>query len=171
MPKQTRCLAALLAAVGLWAALLCPALAGERVEDPAGLFSFVPPEGWTVSMVHSTKESQVRADLAGQHAFLTVAARPIPQGITWESWKEAILQGARQSLDQIKAGPYRLCGAQALALVGRSRESGDETVELVAADLEGVGLVLTMTYPSRLWRSFRPALEQVLLSFSCRQGQ
>ena len=151
--------------------LLCggPALArsGERVHDPAGLFSFIPPQGWTVSMVHSTKESEVRIDLAEQGAYMTIAAREVPGRMSWPQWRQTLLSSMSQALDRIRSGPYELCGREALALVGRPKDSPTDTVELVAAEGKGVGLVLTMTYPSKLWRNFRPTLTKVLESLNC----
>lgn len=144
-----------------------PAQAGERVQDPAGLFSFVPPQGWTVSMVHSTKESEVRMDLVEQGAFMTIAAREVPDGMNWRKWKQVLIESMSQALNKVQSGPYKLCGREAIAMVGQPKDSPGDTVELVAMEGKGIGLVLTMTYPSNLWRNFRPTLTQVLSSLSC----
>ena len=156
-------LSAILGAIILGA----PARAQERVQDPAGLFSFIPPQGWAVSMVHSTKESEVRIDLAEQGAYMTIAAREVPGRMSWEMWKQSLLDSMSQALDEIQSGPYKLCGREAVALVGRPKDSPGDTVELVAMEGKGIGLVLTMTYPSKLWRNFRPTLKKVLSSLSC----
>ncbi len=148
----------------VWSA---PVQAEERVQDPAGLFSFVPPPGWTVSMIHSTRESEVRVDLVEQGAFMTIAAREVPNKMDWPRWKKTLIESMSQALDGLQSGPYKICGQEAVAMVGRPKDSPGDTVELVATEGEGIGLVLTMTYPSRLWRSFRPTLTQVLSSISC----
>ncbi len=142
-------------------------MAEERVRDPAGLFSFVPPQGWTVSMVHSTKESEVRVDLAEQGAYITIAAREVPGRMSWQKWKQSLVESMSQALDGVKTGPYKVCGREAMAMVGSPRDSPGDTVEVVAMEGKGVGLVLTMTYPSKLWRNFRPTLTKVLSSLSC----
>ena len=143
------------------------AWAAERVQDPAGLFSFVPPQGWEVSMVHSTKESEVRVDLAEQGAYMTIAAREVPGRMGWDKWKKTLLDSMSQALEGVQSGPYKLCGREALALVGRPKDSPEDTVEVVAMEGKGIGLVLTMTYPSKLWRNFRPTLKEVLSSLTC----
>ena len=144
-----------------------PVRAEERVQDPAGLFSFVPPPGWTVSMVHSTKESEVRVDLVDQGAFMTIAARQVPNNMAWPQWKKALTDSMSQALDNLQIGPYKVCGHEAVAMVGKPKDSPKDTVELVALEAKGIGLVLTMTYPSKLWRNFRPTLTQVVSSISC----
>lgn len=156
-----------LLALSLWCAWSPGAWAGERVQDPAGLFSFVPPPGWAVSMVHSTKESEVRVDLADQGAFMTIAAREVPGRVSWAKWKKALLDSMSQALSGVQSGPYKLCGREALSLVGNPKDSPGDTVEVVAMEGKGIGLVLTMTYPSKLWRNFRPTLKEVLSSLNC----
>lgn len=142
-------------------------LAAERISDPAGLFSLIPPQGWEVSRVHSAKESQVRADLVKHQAFLVVTVRGVPKGITWDSWSTTLLNGLKQNLNNLKFGPYQLCGAEAVAAVGQAKEKTQATVEVVALRKGKVGIVLTMTYPTAMWRSFRPSLVKVLESFRC----
>jgi len=143
------------------------ARAQDRVKDPAGLFSLVPPQGWAVSLVQTAKESQVRADLASPQAFLTVSARRLPPDMTWPAWRAWIKKTSAQKLSPVEFGPFRLCGGPALAVLGRSLESKENTVEMVALERQGVGFVLTMAYPSQLWKKFRPILEEVLKSFWC----
>lgn len=153
-------------------ALLLPwspgALAGERVYDPAGLFSFVPPPGWTLSTVGTAQESQIRADLAAEGAWLTVSARSLPQGLDWPAWQAKLKESLGQKLNQPGFGQLKLCGRPALSAAGLSRESAQTMVEVVALSRESLGFVLTLAYPAPAWARFRPIFERVLGSFSCQ---
>ena len=159
----------LVSAVFLLACLaLAPAArAQDRVKDPAGLFSLIPPQGWAVSLVQTAKESQLRADLAAPQALLTVSARRLPPEMTWPAWQAWIKKTTAQQLSPVEFGPFQLCGGPALAVLGRSLESKENTVEMVVLERQGIGFVLTMAYPSQLWKKFRPLLEEVLKSFWC----
>jgi len=144
------------------------ALAGERVFDPAGLFSFVPPPGWTLSTVGTAQESQVRADLAVEGAWLTVSARPLPQGLDWPAWQAKLKESLSLKLNQPNFGQLKLCGQEALSAAGLSRENERILLEIVAFKKDGLGFVLALAYPAPAWARFRPIFERVLSSFSCR---
>ena len=150
-------------------ALLGPGsgFAGGRITGPTGLFSFVPPEGWTISMEASSTQSQVRVDRVSDQVFLTVTARPLPKGMTWNTWREMLKESLAKELNQIKFGSLKVCNSSALSAVGASKDKEGGAVEVVAFSRQGIGFVLTMAYPSAGWARFRPVFEDVLTSFVC----
>jgi len=162
-------LALLILALSL--ALGCPALAAERVEDPAGLFSFIPPpesEGWEVNLVRSANKSAVLLDLADRGAHLTVSAGLLPEGTNWPEEEARLKKSLSQKISQPRFGPFKLCDRPALAAIGQSKEDPEKTFEMVATAQSGLGLIVSIVYPSDAWTEFRPIFEKVLSSLSCR---
>ncbi len=154
--------------IWLTLAVALPALASRRLIDPAGLFSFVPPPGWSVSMVHTQRESKIRADLPDKEAYLTVSARRLPPGTRWADWEAKFRENLKKSLKEPKFGPFELCGEKALAVVGAAQVNPRMTVERITVHKKGVVYVMTMVYPAAAWTEFRPILEKTLATFACR---
>lgn len=141
--------------------------AGNRVVDKAGRFSFIAPQGWSISRLGSQSESTIRADQFKPEAHLTVLARPMDAETTWDSWSIRFKQALANIISDAKYGPYSICGKIGLAVVGQSKNNPNITADRVAFHSGGVVYIITLVYPTAHWQRFRKELEGVLSSFRC----
>lgn len=156
--------------LALTATVVC-ATAADQVTDGAGLFSFAPPEGWSVSRLHTSTESTVRADLFKPEAHLTILARPLDRGVDWDQWQARFKQALANIITDAQYGPYNICGVQGLAAVGQSKSNQAITADRVAFKSGGSVFIITLVYPTKHWQRFRADLDGVLSSFKCLPRQ
>ena len=142
--------------------------ADKRVSDATGLISFALPEDWVVSQVRTEAESRIQAASPSEAAFLTVSLKPMRQGMSREVWDQKIRASLAQKMTTPRFGPVKLCRREALAVVGASRDDPESTVDAVALYSEKLGVIILMTYPTRTWQEYRPVLEKVVATCSCR---
>lgn len=139
----------------------------KRVDDKAGRFSFIAPQGWSISRLGTASESTVRADQFKPEAHLTVLARPMDPSNDWDTWKISFKQALTNIVTDTKYGPYSICGQMGLAVVGQSINNPNITADRVAFHSGGVVYIITLVYPTMHWQRFRKDLEGVLSSFRC----
>ena len=150
--------------------LLCAGLsfgADKRINDATGLISFALPDDWAVSQERTEAESRIQAVSPSEEAFLAVSLKPMREGMSRAEWDEKIRATLAQKMTKPRFGPVKICDREALAVVGTSRDDPKSTLDAVALYDQEIGVIILMTYPTRVWQKYRPVLEKVVATCSC----